>query len=64
MPDASNYSELMTLACKNALLGPGDEVQTLAAREGRPGGPKGASAVRDRAARRRWSEVLTDAELI
>jgi hypothetical protein len=31
----------MTLACKNALLAPGDEVQTLAAREGRPGGPDG-----------------------
>jgi hypothetical protein len=41
VPRASNYSELMTLACKNALLAPGDEVQTLAAREGRPGGPEG-----------------------
>ncbi len=46
----SNHAELMTLACKNALLAPGpahlifpDEVQTLATGGAKPGGPRAAS---------------------
>ncbi len=47
----SKHAELMTLACKNALLAPGpahlifpDEVQTLPAGDAKPSGPKGRIA--------------------
>ena len=56
---SSQHPELMTLACKNALLAPGpahlifpDEVQTLPAGDEQPGGPRGPDRpVGDRAAR-------------
>jgi pyruvate oxidase len=48
---SSHHAELMTLACKNALLAPGpahlifpDEVQTLPATDEKPGGPEGRIA--------------------
>ena len=48
---SSHHAELMTLACKNALLAPGpahlifpDEVQTLPAGDEQPGGPSGRIA--------------------
>jgi pyruvate oxidase len=48
---SSHHAELMTLACKNALLAPGpahlifpDEIQTLPAGDEKPGGPEGRIA--------------------